>query len=126
MKNVVTLHAPTYSQEIFNAVMTIITTIASLCCVTSCIHAYDPRIIPSLHRWRREVATEDNLLTKVKECVILLQLFIMLLAMRALFTDAKVREDVVEHLGGSDYATGNLGKGFETLAEIFAQEVVWD
>ena len=25
-------------------------------------------------------------------------------------TIAEVREDVVEHLGGSDYATGNLGE----------------
>ena len=35
-------------------------------------------------------------------------------------------ENVVEYLGGGDDATGDVGKGIETLAEIFTQEVVGD
>ena len=45
---------------------------------------------------------------------------------RGLLSHAEVGEDVVENLSGGDSATGNLGKGFETLAEIFAQQVVGD
>ena len=43
-----------------------------------------------------------------------------------LFTDAEVGEDVVENLGGGDDATGDVGKGIETLTEVFAQKVVGD
>ena len=35
-------------------------------------------------------------------------------------------EDVVENLRGGDYASSDVGKGIETLAEVFAQKVVWD
>ena len=43
-----------------------------------------------------------------------------------LFSDAEVGEDVVENLGGGDDATGDVGKGIETLTEVFAQKVVGD
>ena len=43
-----------------------------------------------------------------------------------LFSDAEVGEDVVENLGGGDDATSDVGKGIETLTEVFAQKVVGD
>ena len=43
-----------------------------------------------------------------------------------LFTDAEVGEDVIENLGGGDDATSDVGKGIETLTEVFAQKVVGD
>ena len=35
-------------------------------------------------------------------------------------------EDVVENLGGGNDATSDVGKGIETLTEVFAQKVVGD
>ena len=35
-------------------------------------------------------------------------------------------EDVVEDLGGGDDATGDVGKGIKTLAEVFTKKVVGD
>ena len=43
-----------------------------------------------------------------------------------LFSDAEVGEDVVENLGGGDDATSDVGKGIETLTEVFTQKVVGD
>ena len=43
--------------------------------------------------------------------------------LETLFTDAEVGEDVVEDFGGGDDATGDGGKGIETLTKIFTQKV---
>ena len=43
-----------------------------------------------------------------------------------LFSDAEVGEYVVENLGGGDDATSDVGKGIETLTEVFTQKVVGD
>ena len=45
------------------------------------------------------------------------------LYINSLLADAEVGENVVEDLGGGDDATGDGGKGIETLTKIFTQKV---
>ena len=53
-------------------------------------------------------------------------LSILIVVYHDLFSDAEVGEDVIENLGGGDDATSDVGKGIETLTEVFAQKVVGD